>query len=107
MATSTKSAKAEQDAEAAALAAAEENAGMIDRSEEEADHSEREPEQEQPAPEAKPEITVEIVQVPYHRPTVVLTDGSKIVCEHPYLHEQEKAAMACGRRMAAAGAFVK
>ncbi len=55
----------------------------------------------------EPVITVEAVPVPYHRPTVVLPNGETIVCQHRYLHETEKAAAACGRRIAAAGAFIK
>jgi hypothetical protein len=58
-------------------------------------------------PEAKPEITVEPVPVTYYRPTVKMADGETVVCAHKYLHETEKAAAACGRKIAALGAFVK
>ncbi|HEV2372118.1 MAG TPA: hypothetical protein VGS19_08115 [Streptosporangiaceae bacterium] len=62
---------------------------------------------ETPKPKPTAEVTVETVQVPYFRPSVKLPDGKVVVCEHKYLHENEKAASACGRRIAAAGAFVK
>lgn len=60
-----------------------------------------------PQPRPQPEVTVEAVPVTYYRPTVKLPDGTTIVCEHKYLHENEKAAASCGRRIAALGAFVK
>jgi hypothetical protein len=58
-------------------------------------------------PDAKPTVTVTLVQVPYHRPEVTMPDGTVIVCLHRYLHETEKAAAACGRAIARAGKFVQ
>jgi hypothetical protein len=62
-----------------------------------------------PAPEPAPEpvISVEAVPVTYYRPTVTMPGGETIVCAHKYLHENAKTAAACGRKIAAAGAFVK
>lgn len=62
---------------------------------------------QEPTPAAKPEIKVEVVPVPYHRPTVTFPDGKTVMCRHPYLHESEKAAAACGRKIADRGEFVK
>src|SRR5215472_13371098 len=59
--------------------------------------------QPEPKPEPKPEVTVEAVPVTYYRPTVKFPDGSVVVCEHKYLHENEKAGAACGRKIAALG----
>jgi post-segregation antitoxin (ccd killing protein) len=52
-------------------------------------------------------IDVETVKVDYFRPTVTMLDGTTIVCEHKYRHENRKAAETCGRKIAANGAFVK
>jgi hypothetical protein len=60
-----------------------------------------------PDPKPQPKITVEPVPVTYYRPTVVMPGGETIVCGHKYLHETEQTAAACGRKIAAAGAFVK
>jgi hypothetical protein len=62
---------------------------------------------ETPKVQPKPEIIVEAVPVTYHRPTVKFPDGKTVICAHKYLHETEKAAAACGRKIAALGAFVK
>jgi hypothetical protein len=61
----------------------------------------------QPEPEPKPDVTVEAVPVTYYRPTVKFPDGRVVVCEHKYLHENEKAGATCGRKIAALGKFVK
>lgn len=45
--------------------------------------------------------------VTYYQPSVKLPNGTILVCQHRYLHEHEKAAQACGRRMAALGYFMK
>lgn len=81
------------------------------------DEDEREDEDEegedQPT-EPEPGISIEPVPVTYYRPTVSLPKGYQgapeartVTCEHPYLHETEKSAAACGRRIAARGTFVK
>jgi hypothetical protein len=62
---------------------------------------------DQPEPQPEPEITVEPVPVTYYRPTVTMPDGTTIACQHKYLHEGEKSAAACGRRIADRGEFVK
>jgi hypothetical protein len=53
--------------------------------------------------------TVEVVEekIPYYRPVVTMLDGTVIRCEHKYAHENRKMAEACGRKIAAAGEFVK
>jgi hypothetical protein len=45
---------------------------------------------------------VAAVPITYYRPSVEVGDKS-IVCEHKFIHETEKMAMACGRMMARAG----
>jgi len=90
-----------------------------------ADQADQDQAQQQPQPAAEPQpqpeitepepgITVEPVPVTYYRPTVSLPAGylgvpeaRTVTCEHKYLHENEKLAAACGRKMAKAGAFVK
>jgi hypothetical protein len=56
-------------------------------------------------PRAK--IKIEEEPVPYYRPRVTMPDGRVIVCEHKYLHENPDRAQLCGRRIVAAGKFVK
>jgi hypothetical protein len=51
-------------------------------------------------------VDVEEVKVRYFRPVVTMQDGRKILCEHKYLHENQKQAEICGRKIAANGAFV-
>jgi hypothetical protein len=67
-------------------------------------------------PAVKPETPqpiIELTEVPiiYIRPTVKMASGQTIQCKHPFAHENtpggRKSAMACGRKMAANGAWVK
>jgi hypothetical protein len=57
--------------------------------------------------EPQPSIVVEAVAVQYWRPRVTMPDGQTIVCQHMYLHANERAAAQCGRKIAANGAFIK
>lgn len=57
--------------------------------------------------EQQPTLRVEEVSVPYFKPVVTMPDGKTVNCEHPYLHETREAAVACGRKMARAGEFVR
>jgi hypothetical protein len=52
-------------------------------------------------------IEIQEVKVKYFQPVVTMQDGTTISCEHKYLHENQKQAQACGRKIAANGAFVK
>lgn len=58
-------------------------------------------------PKPKPEISVEAVPVVYYRPKVTFPDGRVVECGHRYYHEHERAGLACGRKIAALGEFVR
>jgi hypothetical protein len=67
----------------------------------------------QPSPE--PGIEIETVPRDYFRATVSLPKGyptpddeaRTVTCAHPFAHENPKAAMACGRKIARLGHFEK
>ena len=65
--------------------------------------------EQKPEVEQKPkaDITVDAVAVTYYKASVTFPDGRTVECEHRYLHEQEKYAAACGRKIATNGKFVK
>lgn len=68
----------------------------------------------QPAPEVdgqgetpEPSMTIDPEPITFYRPKVTMPDGTVIACAHRWPHEHEKAAAACGRKIARLGRFEK